>query len=90
MTVRASAAVDSTGWYRVALPIGQYGIEFDTDINYLYSSGIVDTMTVGRTVRRKDFPLGRASRFPWRSVRVRRHQKQNRCLPPGNFAPNRR
>ncbi len=59
LTVRASAAVDSTGWYRVALPIGQYGIEFDTDINYLYSSGIVDTITVGRTVRRKDLSLGR-------------------------------
>lgn len=57
--VTAVVIADSSGWYRVELPIGFYRARLSMD-QYSYASDELDTVSVGRAVRRKDFPRGRA------------------------------
>ncbi|MBK7048180.1 MAG: hypothetical protein IPH48_17090 [bacterium] len=57
--VNAEVMADSSGWYRVELPIGAYKASLSMDQSWP-SSDDVDTVSVGRAVRRKDFPRGRA------------------------------
>jgi hypothetical protein len=54
---------DSTGWYRAELPVGDYRVYVRMTANQGSSSSVyseADTVRVGRAVRRRDFPRGRA------------------------------
>lgn len=52
-------SADSLGWYRAELPVGVYRASVSLSRNANYSDNL-DTVSVGRAVRRKDFPRGRA------------------------------
>lgn len=57
--ISAEARADSNGWYRAELPLGLYETTISFDGEYGADSD-VDTVTIGRAVRRKDFERGRA------------------------------
>jgi hypothetical protein len=58
--VRISVYADSTGWYRVELPLGLYRRSFRLGDQSAMCCGDRDTVLVGRAVRRRDFARGRA------------------------------
>lgn len=54
---------DSTGWYRAELPVGEYRVRVRPTVDQdpsIYVSSEADSVRVGRAVRRRDFPRGRA------------------------------
>lgn len=60
---RARVTPDSTGWYRVELPVGDYRVTVrmvGEQVWSTYTSSESDTVRVGRSVRRRDFQRGRA------------------------------
>ena len=59
---RVVVTPDSTGWYRVELPIGEYTVDLNMDVDWslrTYNDCEDDTVRVGRAVRRRDFRRGR-------------------------------
>lgn len=58
--VRVTVVADSTGWYRAELPLGLYRRSISVDNANTPCCSSADTVLVGRTVRRRDFALGRA------------------------------
>lgn len=78
---RAQAEPDSTGWYRVELPVGNYRVSLRPDVDEPWRFGNyseADTVRVGRAVRRRDYLRGRAridvslpARFQGSSVTLR-------------------
>lgn len=60
---RAQVRPDSTGWYRVELPVGSYRVSLRSDAVEPWLQGNhseADTVQLGRAVRRRDFLRGRA------------------------------
>lgn len=55
-----TALADSTGWYRVELPVGLYRVRLGMSGNSVQVSSDADTVMVGRCVRRRDFTRIRA------------------------------
>lgn len=72
LDARAEVTPDSTGWYRVELPVGNYRVSLRPEVDAPWLLGNyseADTVQLGRVVRRRDFLRGRAridvSLPPW-------------------------
>jgi len=60
LDVAVTVHADSTGWYRAALPLGDYLLTLSTPEGPYYANSGKDTVRVGRAVRRLDIERGRA------------------------------
>lgn len=60
LEVEVVVHADSTGWYRAALPLGDYRLDLSLAGDSFLAGGDEDTVRVGRAVRRFDIGRGRA------------------------------
>lgn len=60
LDVEVTVDADSTGWYRAALPVGDYLLNVSPAEGWFNANSEKDTVRVGRAVRRLDIERGRA------------------------------